>query len=137
MKTIHQNLVVDAKDKMNSKLDKKLCISFPMLYNNQNIDNKNLYFDFECNNGWYKLIHQLSSNIENILKKDDLPFYAVQVKQKFGALRFYMNQTNDKINKLICDAETQSNKICEECGDIGKITNRNSYFYCLCQNCIK
>lgn len=44
------------------------------------------------------------------------PFRVVQVKEKFGSLRFYTNYTTDKISKIIDKAESDSYSICEECG---------------------
>lgn len=44
---------------------------------------------------------------------------ASQVKEKFGTLRFYMSSSNDKIEKLIDEAERKSAITCEECGEPG------------------
>lgn len=65
--------------------------------------------------------------------KDSYP-RAVQVKEKFGGLRFYMSLTNDKISELIREAEKKSVTICEECGESGQIRN-GSWIRCLCDSC--
>ena len=41
---------------------------------------------------------------------------AVQVKEKFGGLRFYGTGGDDKIHAFIWFAESISGRICEECG---------------------
>ena len=45
---------------------------------------------------------------------------AIQVKEKFGTLRFYYNGGDDFINGLERMAESMSAVICEECGNPGK-----------------
>ena len=46
--------------------------------------------------------------------------FAVQVKEKFGGLRFYINVGDDYINGAIMMAENMSYHICEECGAPGE-----------------
>ena len=45
---------------------------------------------------------------------------AVQVKEKFGGLRFYVNGATDKHWSYINFAESMSYRTCEECGAPGK-----------------
>lgn len=45
---------------------------------------------------------------------------AVQVKEKFGGLRFYVNGATDKHWNFISFAESMSYRTCEECGAVGK-----------------
>ena len=45
---------------------------------------------------------------------------AVQVKEKFGGLRFYVQAATDKHYNYICFAESMSYKTCETCGAPGK-----------------
>ena len=74
---------------------------------------------FECGLGWYELIHELSVSIEYILEKiekDYVEMYAVQVKEKYGILRFYMSSETDEISDLIEMAEKLSHMTCEACG---------------------
>jgi hypothetical protein len=75
--------------------------------------------------GWFRLIDSLFANIkwrQEWLKKTGKkfkPVKVVQVKEKFGTLRFYIDGGDDHIRGLIDQAETMSNHICEECGDVG------------------
>lgn len=41
------------------------------------------------------------------------------IKQKFGMLRVWIDQSNDDLDKMIEQAESQSKSICEECGAEG------------------
>ena len=45
---------------------------------------------------------------------------AVQVKEKFGGLRFYVQAATDKHYQYISFAESMSYRTCEECGSPGK-----------------
>lgn len=88
-------------------------------------------FGYECGDGWYQIIKNLFIDIEtefknpNIQKEFKNDFEVVQVKEKFGELRFYTNFGNDSIFDLIGQAETLSHKVCGNCGveteDIYKI----------------
>lgn len=48
---------------------------------------------------------------------------ATQVKEKYGTLRFYVSNGNDKHYNYINFAESMSAVTCEVCGDKGKISN--------------
>lgn len=45
---------------------------------------------------------------------------AMQVKEKFGTLRFYYNGGDDQVYGMVCIAESMSSRICEVCGNKGK-----------------
>jgi len=57
---------------------------------------------------------------------------AVQVKEKFGTLRFYYNGGDDFINGLERMAESMSAVTCEECGNPGTIT-KGGWIRTLCE----
>ena len=48
------------------------------------------------------------------------PVIAIQVKEKFGGLRFYYSGGDDYIRGLVDMAESMSYKTCEVCGSPGK-----------------
>ena len=78
----------------------------------------------EIGPGWYDLVSELSSKIEEILEDQDRAgqehCYASQVKEKYGTLRFYMASETDEISNLIEEYENKSMHICEKCGAPGK-----------------
>jgi hypothetical protein len=61
---------------------------------------------------------------------------AVQVKEKFGSLRFYTNGNDDYVDGLIRMAESMSAVTCETCGKPGKISGKG-YISCKCPECTK
>lgn len=74
----------------------------------------------ECQGGWENLIDSLSRTIDNELNY--LPagtsdhIYVVQIKNKFGGLRYYLNESTPYMDGAINLAEILSFSICEFCG---------------------
>ena len=95
-------------------------------------------FLFECGPGWFNLIKDLSLKIEKIIQENDdkSEMFAVQVKEKYGTLRFYMSSETERIIELIQEAETASSQICEVCGEVGKIRGVR-WFEVRCDKCYK
>lgn len=56
---------------------------------------------------------------------------ATQVKEKFGALRFYYDGGDDYIHGLTSMAEAMSGRTCEVCGNPGE-SNKSGYITTLC-----
>lgn len=90
---------------------------------------------FETHLGWFPLIESLCEKIQGELDKleDNSEFYVVQIKEKFGGLRFYMNKSTDAINELITQAELEADTTCEKCGDPGTIENIGNWVNCFCE----
>lgn len=110
---------------MNIKLESKLKLAFPKIFDKD--------FCFECGDGWYDLIYNLSSEIQKICdNKLCEQVIAAQVKEKFGGLRYYINGGNQEIFDLIDSAEEQSLTICEETGNIGSLHSKKGYMKTLC-----
>lgn len=82
--------------------------------------------------GWFISFIVLLPNSFN--KYRVYPFQVIQVKEKFGELRFYVNYGSDKIYDLIEEAEEKSAEICEICGKPGKL-NEGNWLRTRCKNC--
>ena len=83
-----------------------------------------LPFGFEHGDGWFDLVWRLCDRLESVVaaaeKETGLSFQVLQVKQKFGGVRFYTNYSNDAISRLVETAQTESIHICEVCGGHGR-----------------
>lgn len=133
---------------MNRELSKKLFNRFDFYKPQKPMTESLMGFGFECSDGWYQLIWDLSEAIEKELEKSDITtrakdklsdypsFEVIQVKEKFGELRFYAHGGNDKIQNLIDEAERKSAEICEACGKPGK-TRGGGWITTLCDECAK
>lgn len=126
---------------MSSELDKKLVKAFPNLYADRNASMKEtaMCWGFECGNGWFELIWNLSQALEKLIlllpEEERSKYRAWQVKKKYGSLRFYMTYTNAAMSKLINKAEDDSEKICEVCGEPGTLNNVDNWISCRCKKC--
>lgn len=116
---------------MRVELQDKLIADFPKLYRPNEDCNQMLVFGFECGDGWYDLIRELSEklyvSVKAVREEPEIePYsyrcpYATQVKEKYGKLRFYMSWSTDAMDELIDSYQQQSEYICEKCGRPGSI----------------
>ena len=115
---------------MNKENTHKLWKKYPNLYSGRwlSIQRSLIPFGFECGDGWYNLIDELSAKLEK------LGVVAVQVKEKFGGLSFYIVGGSSEVYDLIDEAEQKSHETCEVCGEKGK-TNRKGWLKTLCESC--
>ena len=95
---------------------------------------------FECGDGWFNLINDLSSKIEKVISSlpdvDKKEVHVTQVKEKFASLRVYMSFHNQEIEDLIALAEVESNKTCEKCGTLEGVKVRGKhYISTMCEVC--
>jgi hypothetical protein len=113
---------------MNQQLDEKLCADFPDLYRgrNKSIKESAMPWGFECGDGWFKLIYDLSKEITDYCSAVGIEVpETTQVKEKFGTLRFYLMNESEAITEMIEDAENKSANTCEVCGYKGKLMGKS------------
>ena len=121
---------------MNAKNTAYLIGRYPVLYQGHTwpITQSLMAFGFECGDGWFRLIDQLSSDITAIDNLDGTTTIAVQVKEKYGGLRFYVSGGTEAVFEAIDKAEDLSLKTCEVCGEPGTIRD-GSWVYTMCDKC--
>ena len=103
---------------MKKELEDKIVNDFPGMFKHRdNLKASLMAFGFECNDGWFDLIHNLCRDI-NAFYNGKIPeqFYVQQVKEKFGGLRFYVSCAPEEVFNMIHAAEGHSYSICENCG---------------------
>lgn len=90
-------------------------------------------FGIECGAGWYKLLDELCADIIKLAKEENVRFPVVrQIKEKFGTLRFYLDIETDAMYERICEAELESSKTCERCGEPGELKSVDGWYTTLC-----
>lgn len=83
--------------------------------------------DFECEDGWFCLVWQLSVLIEAEARRTGIDIHSetwpevAQVKEKFGRLRFRLCNSTPRMLSLVDAAEEQSERLCEVCGAPAKV----------------
>lgn len=89
--------------------------------------------------GWWPLIASLNESLAAI----DPDYKVMQVKEKFGTLRYYIEtdtlrddpEKYEQMDQLIYEAENESSSTCEKCGDPGELRTDNWYRVTLCHDC--
>lgn len=121
----------------------KVLLDCPLLFCLRKPDYKGglygIHFGIETGDGWKDIIITLCNKIEVLIK--ELPqeqiddgVACVQIKEKFGGLRFYMHGATEAMNNLIDQAELDSFKICESCGKPGEV-RPGGWISTLCDSC--
>ena len=80
--------------------------------------------------GWHHIIRRLYQN-----KPDGV--IVQQVKEKFGTLSFYTGPAPEEYHQMIREAENESAKICETCGNPGTLTSIRGWMRTICPLCRK
>ncbi len=124
---------------MNPENTAKLLAIYPLLY--RNLRNQ----DFECEDGWFALIWQVSADIESVAQLEGTPKTAEAwpsvgvLKNKFGSLRVQFDgRVSDAIEALVHRAYERSMEICHLCGApalLMQVSNRRTEP--LCATCIE
>lgn len=81
---------------------------------------------FECGDGWFDLIEALCHTLQAETGNGSSQVVAFQIKEKFGALLFYADGANARQAGAIQMAELLSGRICDVCGNRGKLRRRAS-----------
>ena len=117
---------------MNADNERRLREAFPALYR------KELPFGFECGDGWFGILWELSESLDaeskatgNPPDSDRYP-YAVQVKSKFCMLRWYGENLNEAMDALIEAASARASTSCETCGARGRLWVRRRWYRVCC-----
>lgn len=131
---------------MREELDSQLCAKYPLIFADRNapMTQTCMCWGFSHDDGWYQIIDSLCGNIQRHIDwshknhdwdvkwnadhpdeprevRQPVPqVVAVQVKEKFGGLRFYYEGGDQQIYGMVRMAESWASVTCEECGQPGK-----------------
>jgi hypothetical protein len=83
---------------------------------------------FVVGSGWNLIIKNLIQDLIKLGWNKEV----IQVKEKFGGLRFYINEGTDEIHQRIGEAELESMKTCEITGKLGKLRTDIGWYRTLC-----
>jgi len=101
-----------------------------------------LTWGFEIGVGWAQLIALLVQRIDTLLKQEpNAKMQVRQVKEKFGALRFYYAiedaspSLQKAVGQVVAQAELASSMYCERCGQRGELGHRDGWMTTVCSRC--
>lgn len=126
---------------MNKELTQQLFEKYPKIFVQKNLPPRESLMCFGCEHGdgWYWLLDQLCNSIQSYIDcnkhKEIVQVEAVQVKEKFGSLRFYYNGGNEYISGMVSLAEHMSYNICEKCGSMKNVKRTKGWIKALCEDC--
>jgi hypothetical protein len=118
---------------MKEELEKKIYERWPKWFRPQGPITETLIPFGLPGDGWFQIIWDLCESLEPYTGDD---FEVVQVKEKFGGLRFYTQGggNHEKINEMINVAEAKAYETCEYCGAPGK-SRGGPWIKTLCDAC--
>ena len=135
---------------MSPELDEKLCKTYPKIFKDRHGDRMQtcMYYGFSCDDGWFNIINSLCAVLQNHVENEryrhkelsdeefdeKFQIVAAQVKEKFGGLRFYIDNHSDFARGAISAAESMSLVTCECCGNPGK-SNGDGWIRTRCSPC--
>lgn len=126
---------------MSPELEQALVKKYPELFADYGVvpSQSPMAFGFECGDGWFDLLDVLCAQLAALppVSDDDeggLSLRAMQVKEKYGTLRFHVGPATDEALALIDFAEALSARICETCGNKGRMRG-TGWLKTLCDPC--
>lgn len=141
---------------MRTDLEQQLYTKYPRIF--RKTVERNYHCSLDVGDGWYNIVNSLlrcikshsrfntqtrwyarqqNRNGKNIIMPAKTPLVqVVQVKEKFGSLRFYVINSDSTILNYIDMAEAMSAVTCEDCGAPGSL-RRKGWISCLCDACEK
>ncbi len=95
-------------------------------------------FGFQHGDGWFNILWRLCAYLELLVteleRETGEHFAVVQVKEKLGALRFYVSHHTDAIDDRIAEAQLESSRTCEVCGQPGRQREAGGWVRAVCDD---
>ena len=121
---------------MRSELTARLYERYPALFVQRHLhmSQSSMWMGFSCRDGWFDLIDGLCAELQagveaGLFAQPE----AVQVKEKYGELRFYLDRPGDEATKrLVDEARDRSIAICEVCGAAGALRVKDDWYGTRC-----
>lgn len=90
---------------------------------------------FECGDGWYGIIDEVSCKLETELRTANL--LAIEVREKLGSLRFRLRgDITSTVDSWLVEAARQSQRTCERCSDPAMLRgHEDGWVRTLCPTC--
>ena len=135
---------------MIGRLSKKLYSDYPELFEQKDwsMQKTCMCWGIDCGSGWYGIIDRLCKDIMYLVEDERsmnpdfrCPQFS-QIKEKFGLLRIYIDQYEDRetsqyVLGMIRHAETASAFVCDGCGTTVGVTTEGSWIGSVCSECRK
>lgn len=126
---------------MKKELQDALYAKYPKIFRQKYLSMQEtcMCWGIDCGDGWYSLLDNLCRQLQSMTDNNPhLPdifpqIEAVQVKEKYGTLRFYVQGSSDWQDGVISFAEHISGTICDECGKPGETNTDGGWLATRCE----
>jgi hypothetical protein len=111
---------------MNDENTQLIYAAFPYIYRGRSKapDTSSMCYGFECGDGWYQILYALSEDLTNyLMRHPSLNLEVMQVKNKFGNLRFYVDGGDAATEVIISRARQHADVICEITGEAKNLSD--------------
>jgi hypothetical protein len=134
---------------MSPELENKLIEKYPEIFTRTNEygEHEVVSYGIGVGDGWYNIIDSACINIQSHMEhhrakkhltpkefEESIQTKAAQVKEKFGGLRFYVDNSDEYVRGILAMAESMSTRVCENCGNPGK-QRKGGWIKTLCDSC--
>ena len=119
---------------MKKELQDKLYEKYPKIFIQKDLPKSQscMYQGITVGDGWYNLIDEMCTKIATL----DTKVEAVQVKEKFGGLRFYVTESTEEVDDIILEYTCESLHVCETCGSTLDVQlTVGGWIHSLCAGC--
>ncbi|MGF6570041.1 hypothetical protein ABH945_002152 [Paraburkholderia sp. GAS333] len=107
---------------MNRELEKTLVTSYPAIYRSLEPRYSGAC-RFECDDGWYRVIDELSYKLEVMAQTSEL--LVIEVWARLGSLRLLIRgDVTDRVGGWVAEATLLSQRSCERCGRAAMLHRR-------------
>lgn len=115
---------------MKDDLENELKSLYPEMFSQEELS-------FECGAGWYSILKRCILRIKEQDVLNQCVTEALQIKEKYASLRFYVYSSSDEVDKIIQEAEEESEHTCEICGEPGTVNKEGYWKRLRCESCRK
>lgn len=97
-----------------------------------------LCYDCTIDKGWWQIVLDMAKKLDD-LRQEDASIRIVQIKEKFGLLRVYLDSEEkyDDAYAIVQDAEKLSAKTCEFCGSKENVYTDPTHYVWIKTYCAK
>ena len=103
---------------MDSHKTNELYEKFPHLYRERTapLESSDMGWGFQCENGWYKIIYEMSKKIDKISPEGEhAPAISLVSRHEDGTLHVAVRNTTPPVADIVMNAREQSRLTCEYC----------------------
>jgi len=122
---------------MRKELENRLYKDYPKIFKQKDLAPSEtcMCWGIECDDGWFTILNHLCYLLQVSTGNNHPQVEAVQIKEKFGTLRFYTEGHDDYQDGLIDFACLLSSCTCEICGSTKDLFKTKGWIKTVCKEC--